>query len=316
MVDEFTLIQRYFAAAAVGADTTLGIGDDCALLAVPPGQQLAVTTDTLVESVHFFPSVAPEDLGYKALAVSLSDLAAMGADPRWALLALTMPWADADWLNAFSQGFFTVARQFGVALVGGDTTRGPLTITVQALGLVPAELALTRGGARPGDSIFVSGQIGSAGLALAQLRTAPTDGDPVLLRRLHRPVPRIAVGLALRGVATACIDISDGLAADLNHVLAASGCGALLEWDALPMHAAVQQYIADTGDWQLPLRAGDDYELCFTVPPAAAQQINRLSNYTGVALTRIGTIEPRPALRIRKEQQEIPLSTLGYRHFD
>jgi thiamine-monophosphate kinase len=244
---EFNLIERYFTrpAAAPDPDVILGIGDDAALVRVPTGMELAVATDTLVEGVHFPPQTAPETIGHKALAVNLSDMAAMGAEPRWATLALTLPQADEDWLTAFSSGFLALAAAEGVQLIGGDTTRGPLSITVQILGLLPSGSALRRSGACAGDLVYVTGTLGDAGLALRMLQHAHGSAAVAapLAQRLNQPQPRTQEGLALRGIASAAIDISDGLCADLGHILAASGVGAHINLAALPLSADVAAYI-------------------------------------------------------------------------
>jgi len=314
-VDEFDLIRRFFRRPAVRAETRLGIGDDAALLAPPPGQTLVATVDTMVAGVHFFPDVDPAALGYKLLAVNLSDLAAMGAEPAWVLLALTLPEADSDWLADFAEGLFALAGRYRVDLVGGDTTRGPLTLSLQALGWVPEGEALRRCGARPGDGIYVSGTLGGAALGLKMLKGALAWRDEAAVERLLRPRPRVELGLALRGLAGACIDVSDGLAADLGHILAASGVGALIEWDRLPLAAAVRRYVAETGDWRLPLEGGEDYELCFVLSDAAAGKLARRLPETGVAWHRIGTIQKEQGLRIDKGGMVIPLPPAGYRHF-
>lgn len=313
---EFDLIRRYFTRqAASHADTVLGVGDDCALLRCPAGHELAVTVDTLVAGVHFFPEVDPASLGHKALAVNLSDLAAMGAEPRWATLALTLPAVDETWLEAFARGFFALAERNGLELIGGDTTRGPLSITIQVMGLTPAGGALRRSGARPGDLIYVSGPVGSAGLGL-KIRLGETAlDDPAAVEKLERPAPRVALGLALRGIASACIDVSDGLAADLGHILELSGVGAVLDVERLPVTEGVGRYITATGDWRLPLTAGDDYELCFTAPPAARDEVARCLAECGLVAEPIGQIDAEPGLRLRKAGEWVALAGVGYQHF-
>lgn len=313
---EFELIRRFFAESdPTRSDTRLGIGDDAALLRCAAGMELAVTVDTLVAGVHFLPDVDPVSLGHKALAVNLSDLAAMGAEPAWCTLALTLPEADTGWLRGFADGFLGLARRHGVELVGGDTTRGPLSITIQAMGQVPVGQALQRSGARPGDLIYVSGPLGGAGLGL-KLRLGQADRDePTALAALERPEPRLALGQALRQLATACIDISDGLAADLGHLLTASGAGATLIYEDLPLSDAVRNHIASTGDLSLPLCAGDDYELCFTVPPDRRVETDRLLGQLGLAGGAIGQIEAAPGLRILRHGESLPLNRFGYQHF-
>ncbi|MCU7904488.1 MAG: thiamine-phosphate kinase [Candidatus Thiodiazotropha sp. (ex Epidulcina cf. delphinae)] len=297
---EFDIIRRYFSALTPSRDDVdLGIGDDAALLLAPRGMGLALSIDTLVAGVHFFPDVSPASLGYKALAVNLSDLAAMGAEPAWATLALTLPQIDESWIAAFSQGFAALAGQYGVQLVGGDTTYGPMSITVQVQGFVPAGEGLRRSGARAGDDIFVTGSLGDAALALNRLqRGLPEPPDAVLLKeRLERPQPRVEAGLALRDVATSAIDISDGLLADLGRVLEASGVGARLELVNIPLSKAVAAEVHATGDWSIGVAGGDDYELCFTLPPGRRSQVNELSGRLNLSMTRIGRIEETPGLR-------------------
>ncbi|MCQ8182365.1 thiamine-phosphate kinase [Methylomonas sp. SURF-1] len=306
---EFDLIRRFFAGSALQHPfNQLGIGDDCALLNLPDSYQIAVTADTMVENVHFFADVDPNALGHKVLAVNLSDLAAMGAEPFAVTLALTVPKVDEFWLQAFADGFLALARQYRVDLVGGDTTSGPLTLTVQAMGAVPRGQALLRSGARPGDLVFVSGPIGDAGLGLKIRKGLPGLNNELALQRMDRPLPRIETGLALRGIASACIDISDGLAADLGHILQQSDVGAVLDWDKLPLSAAVSDYIATSSDWTLPLSAGDDYELCFTVPAAAAAKVPAGCHCVGV-------IEAEPGLRMRRAGRIENIQARGYQHF-
>ncbi|BBA32098.1 thiamine-monophosphate kinase [Methylocaldum marinum] len=315
-IGEFELIRRFFTKQAVKqASTVLGVGDDCALLRVEERQDLAVTADTLVEGVHFLPDVDPESLGHKVLAVNLSDLAAMGAEPRWVTLALTLPHPERAWLQSFARGFFALAERHGVELVGGDTTRGPLTITVQALGLAPREHALRRSGARPGDLVYLTGELGTAGLGL-KIRQGSTDiDDPTAVVRLEKPEPRIDAGIRLRGLASSCIDVSDGLAADLGHILEASGVGATIEWDRLPLTDGISRYIVETGDWRMPLSAGDDYELCFTVPPANRDALEQRLAAGDCPFALIGRIESQAGLRLLRDGWSIEFSQDGYQHF-
>jgi thiamine-monophosphate kinase len=318
-ISEFGLIETYFShLTAPRDDVFLGVGDDCALLLPPAGQQLAVSMDTLVEGRHFSPGADPESLGHKCLAVNLSDLAAMGAEPAWVTLALTLPAADPDWLAAFARGFGALAAQHGVQLVGGDTTKGPLSITVQVHGLVPPGQALRRDGAHAGDLIYVSGTLGDAGLALLAEQGLYVNADELgfLRGRLHRPTPRLATGLALRGLASAAIDLSDGLGSDLKHICERSGLGATLYADRLPVSPGVAEYIADSGDWALPLSAGDDYELCITVPEARQAEIEALAATLPGGLSWIGMMEACPGLRVvlpdGRQSDDIPS---GYDHF-
>jgi thiamine-monophosphate kinase len=308
-ISEFTLIRRFFTQQRVtNPSTRLGIGDDCALLAIPDGYELAVTTDTMVENVHFFAGTDPELLGHKLLAVNLSDLAAMGAKPISVTLALTLPKVDENWLAAFARGLLNLAERYAVDLIGGDTTSGPLTLTVQAMGLVPKGQALRRSAARPGDCIYMTGFLGDAGLGLKIEQGFSCAEPEAALSRFHRPEPQTEAGQALIGIANACIDLSDGLAGDLGHILEQSRVGACLDWDALPLSEAVLAYVNETGDWSMPLTAGDDYELCFTVSPEQAAQLT-------IAATKIGIIESRPGLRLNKSGTIKPLEVKGFEHF-
>ncbi|QFY43334.1 thiamine-phosphate kinase [Candidatus Methylospira mobilis] len=313
---EFDLIRRYFTAGAHRhTRTSLGIGDDCAILRPQPGFDLAVTVDTLVEGVHFLAGTDAERLGHKALAVNLSDLAAMGAQPAWVTLALTLPHVDEAWLSAFSSGFLALAKRSDVELVGGDTTRGPLSITVQAMGYVEADKALRRSGAKAGDAVYVTGSVGLAGVGLKSLLGYYDGVASEAIKQLEQPEARVQAGRELLGFAHACIDVSDGLSADLGHILDASKVGAALDWEALPLHDEVRQYIARTGDWLPPLVAGDDYELCFTMPPQHEPQLAAALAAVGTGFTRIGMIESEPGLRLLRNGQLQQLPVSGYQHF-
>lgn len=318
---EFSLIDRYFAAHSLRRpDVVLGIGDDCALLIPPADQQLVVTMDTLVAGVHFFAHADPEGLGHKALAVNLSDLASMGATPAWATLALTLPKADEDWLEWFCWGLFALADRYGVQLVGGDTTHGPVTtITIQAHGFVPPGLALHRDGAKPGDGIYVTGTPGDAGLALAATygkTTVAPEYRAYIQQRLERPEPRLVEGAALRGVASAAIDVSDGLAQDLGHILERSGVGARLEVDRLPLSLALIISLDRDAAIVTALAGGDDYELCFTVPPGRAAQLESVAMAWECRCARIGVITAEPGLHlVRADGSAFHLERLGYDHF-
>jgi thiamine-monophosphate kinase len=272
----------------------LGVGDDCALLRPDAGIELALTTDMLVQGRHFLPGAEPQSLGHKALAVNLSDLAAMGAGPRWALLALSLPAADEAWLAGFSQGFLELAERYGVELIGGDTTRGAqLTIAVTAIGEVPSGGALYRSGARPGDELWVSGELGGASLALIHPEIAPAA------QRLHRPEPRIELGERLRGLAHAAIDISDGLAGDLQHILVRSGVAALVSFEAIPRLPAFSTLDNPQLERECLLSGGDDYELLFTASPKRRADVEALGRELNVPLTRIGRIEAgEPRLQV------------------
>lgn len=317
MTSEFELISKYFTQQSVQRnDVALGIGDDAALLRVPQGQSLAVSIDTLVADVHFLAEMPARDIGYRALAVNLSDLAAMGAQPAWATLAITLPRSDDAWLAEFSAGFFELAKLWNVQLVGGNTTRGPLAISVQVHGFVPEPQALRRSGARVGDLIYVTGTLGDAAFGLRSA-TEKLVGSAAqvqyLQQRYARPTPRIDEGLALRGVAHACIDISDGLLADLGHICAASGVGAQINVEQLPLSDA---YRAAHADWQLALSAGDDYELCFTIAPSSRERLEQRFRDRAVGVTCIGVIEPAGPVRCTLNDGRPYVSLRrGYDHF-
>jgi len=289
----------------------MGVGDDCALLRPDAGLDLAVTTDMLVEGRHFLPDAEPRALGHKALAVNLSDLAAMGAAPRWATLSLALPAADEAWLGAFSEGFFALAERHGVDLIGGDTTRGPLlVISVTALGEVPSGLALYRGGARPGDDIWVSGELGGAALALVH----PEIREAAL--RLHRPEPRVELGERLRGLAHAAIDVSDGLAGDLQHILERSQVGAMVHYAHVPRSAAFAKLDDQDLERDCVLSGGDDYELLFTAARERRAELEALSGELGIALTRIGAIRKgAPELVVLDSQGKPMAHRGGFDHF-
>jgi len=283
VASEFEIIRRYFDRPAPRA--VLGVGDDAALLGPSAGLELAVSTDLLLEGTHFRPGAAPRPLGHKALAVNLSDMAAMGAAPRWATLALSLPRADEAWLEAFAAGFFALAGRFGVELVGGDTTRGPLAICVTILGEVPRGLALLRGGASPGEDVWVSGELGGAALGLAH------PGIEAAARRLEEPEPRVELGERLRGLASAAIDVSDGFAQDLGHILERSGCGALVHYERLPRAPEFAALADPVLERRCMLSGGDDYELVFTAPLAVRGALEALGAELGLALSRVGSIQ-------------------------
>lgn len=319
-LNEFELIRQFFQRRTASDEVLLGVGDDCALLRPPPGMDQAVTVDTLVEGTHFTPDIDPRALGHKSLAVSLSDLAAMGATPSWFTLALTLPHPDEHWLAAFSEGLWQLAERSGAALVGGDTTRGPCSITIQAGGWLPAGCGLRRDGARPGDLVYVTGSLGAAGLGLmvALHDYRPPAGHGAALRRaLDWPEPRVDIGPRLLGMATAAIDVSDGLLADLGHITGSSHVGATLHLDRLPLSEEVQAYVDATGDHFLPLGAGEDYELCFTVAAAAQADLESRADGFGCPVHWIGLIDADPGLRIVAADGEIKDATpSGYRHFE
>jgi len=318
---EFDLIARYFNRYRTARrDVQLGIGDDCALLTVAEKQLLAVSTDTLVEGIHFLKTIDPADLGYKALAVNLSDLAAMGADPAWVSLALTLPEVNTDWLEAFSDSLFEQLNYYGMQLIGGDTTRGPLSMTLTIQGLIPMDRALTRGGASVGDWIFVTGSLGdsAAGLAilLEQLDVKDAAHRETLLKRHLRPTARILQGQALRGFASSAIDISDGLISDLKHVLNASGCGARLDLDALPLSPALLESVDREQALKWALTGGEDYELCFTVPEINRGALDVALSHLGVDFTCIGQIAPlSEGMKFLRSGEPVELDWNGFDHF-
>jgi len=317
VIGEFEVIARYFTRESTDKDVVLGVGDDAAVLAVDG--QLAVTVDTLVAGVHFPDDTAPHLLGYRLLAVNLSDLAAMGARPRWCTLALTLPSADEQWLEGFSRGLFELAERFGVSLVGGDLTRGPLTLTLQLMGSVDSQGFLTRGGGNLGDDVYVTGTLGdsSAGIALINERATTVLGSPAeaLKRRFYRPLPRVGAGLALRGLATAAIDVSDGLLADLGHICEASGCGAVVDVERVPISAELLSLFPPQEALAHALGGGDDYELCFTAPPALAAEVEASLEATGTRVKRIGQLVAGQGVECRRDGQPFAPSARGYRHF-
>lgn len=320
-LSEFELIREFFSQGlAQRDDVALGIGDDAALVNIPPGQSLAMSLDTLVAGVHFPHQTSAADIAYKALAANLSDIAAMCATPSWMLLGLTLPEVDEAWLQGFCQGLSELAAEHQVSLIGGDTTHGPLTISVQVNGFVPQDQALTRCGAQVGDLVFVTGQLGDAGLGLELILSEDDLGlteerQQYFKTRLNRPTPRVVAGQALRGLASAAIDISDGLLADLGHVLAASGVGASLQLEKLPVAAEIKALEAPW--WRLPLSAGDDYELCFTAPAARHDEIINQLAALDCPCVAIGQIESQAGLRVSNLDEPVDCSELkGYLHFD
>ncbi len=313
---EFDLIARIRQRVATRDDVVLGIGDDAALLQPPPGMQLAVSMDTLNAGVHFPSATTPADIGWKALAVNLSDLAAMGAQPAWCTLSLSLslPEADAGFVDGFLDGFLALSAQHGVALVGGDTTRGPLSVCVAVHGFVAAGAALRRDGARSGDDVWVTGSLGDAAAALAAM-TAGAVSDRAMRARLDRPTPRIEAGRALAGIAHACIDVSDGLLADLGHVCSASGVGARIELAALPASPALARFAAPVR-WPWQAGGGDDYELCFTAPQSAREAVLRVLATASTPVSRIGAItDGQGVIALDPEGQPWRGTRAGYAHF-
>ncbi|CCG86396.1 thiamine-phosphate kinase [Erwinia piriflorinigrans] len=318
---EFELIARYFDRATCSRrDVEKGIGDDCALLSVPEKQTLAISTDTLVSGVHFLRDIHPADLAYKALAVNLSDLAAMGADPAWLTLALTLPEVNESWLKAFSDSLFELLDYYNMQLVGGDTTRGPLSMTLGIHGLVPQGRALKRSGARIGDWIYVTGTLGDSAAGLALLQHHVKINDPVayeaLIKRHLRPMPRVVQGQALRDLASSAIDLSDGLISDLGHILEASVCGARLNLDALPLSAVMKQHFPAQQALRWALGGGEDYELCFTVPEINRGALDVALGYHGVPYTCIGQIAPQSdGLTLLQNDRPVEINLKGFDHF-
>ena len=316
-MSEFDLIKRYFTRPTPGA--VLGVGDDAALLRVGDGMELAVSTDMLVSGTHFLPDTDPFLLGYKTLAVNLSDLAAMGALPCWATLAIALPSADEDWLRNFSDGFFALAYQFGIELIGGDTTRGPLNLSVTIMGEVPRGKALRRDGAQAGDDIWVSGTLGDAALGLAHLQgktVLPDDIRERCLAALQQPQPRIALGMALRGIAHSAIDISDGLLADLGHILERSHVGAEIKYDKLPVSTSFGGKDMDALRQRCALSGGDDYELCFTAADTQRDEIESAAYRLQLPLTRIGKIVSGSGCKVRAADGSVmQIERSGYDHF-
>jgi len=310
---EFDLIARIRARVLQRGDVMLGIGDDAALLQPPPGRQLVVTTDMLNSGVHFPVATAPADIGWKSLAVNLSDLAAMGAAPAWCTLSLSLPDADPAWTDAFIDGFLDLAQRHDIALIGGDTTRGPLSISVTAMGFVEPGRALRRDAATVGEEIWVTGTLGDAAAALARL---DGHGDPALRVRLDRPTPRVEVGRALVGIANAAVDISDGLLADLGHICASSDVGAEIELAMLPASPALRQAFDTDQRWSFQATGGDDYELCFTASPARGDDLLHACESVGVPVTRIGRIvNGRGVVALDADGRVWKPSRRGYDHF-
>lgn len=326
-LDEFALIRRYFSrqdlASPAPAGLVAGIGDDCALLSMDPAHELAFSMDLLVEGVHFPKGCDPRLLGQRALRVNLSDLAAMGAEPVCFTLGVALPGADEPWLDAFSRGLTEVAIESGCVLVGGDVTRGPLTLCIQVHGTVPRGRALRRNGAAPGDDVYVTGTLGDAAAALPWIleesgrgETLPPDTVAALRDAYYRPALQIRNGLALRGLASAAIDLSDGLASDLQHILEASDAGATIELERLPLSEAFRRAVPEPERWSLAVQGGDDYGLCFTAPGVSRDHVETVLGDLGAAVYRIGRIEAEPGLRwLGPDGAPRTMDKGGYRHF-
>ena len=316
MTSEFDIIRRYFTRQN---SAVLSVGDDAALVEVTPGNLLAISTDMLVSGRHFFPDADPFKLGHKSLAVNLSDMAAMGALPRWATLSLALPDVNEPWLEKFSDGFFALADKFNIALIGGDTTKGSLNICVTIMGETKPDEALRRDGAKVGDEIWVSGNLGDAALALAALQQRiilPPDVSAQCEAALHTPQPQVTLGLALRGIANSAIDISDGLLADLGHILERSNLGAEIYFDKLPASKILRTRLSDPLAQQCLLAGGDDYQLCFTAPTALREQVIKAGNSANVAVTCIGRMVAENKLTLLDtDNRAMKIRATGFDHF-
>ena len=321
---EFDLIRRYFTVATTREDVRLGVGDDCALLLPPSGKLLATTVDTLIAGVHFPLNTSAADIACKAIAVNLSDLAAMGAEPAWLTLALTLSEVNEEWLQEFSQAFQQTAQRYGVQLVGGDTTRGSLSVTVQATGFVDADKVMRRDTAKAGDSIYLTGTLGDAALALRLLQGDALQGESstdvaYLLSRLNRPEPRLAFAQAVSAYARCAIDVSDGLLADLGHIISASQCGARLELAALPLSNALLSVYSNNNeniDLQAILSGGDDYELCLAINPEFESVVLKLAESVKLPLTKIGQMTNSGVIEcIDQQGRRVDFLASGYQHF-
>ncbi len=317
-MSEFDLIRQHFIRTT--HHTNLGVGDDAALLSISAGMELAVSVDMLVAGTHFFADADPFKLGWKSLAVNVSDMAAMGANPKWSTLAIALPHNDSAWLSQFSDGFFACAQMFNIDLIGGDTTRGPLTISIQIMGEVPHGCAIRRSGAKVNDDIWISGTLGDAALALAHMQDKLRLSEAEFAscaKSLHTPQPRVALGYALRGIANSAIDISDGLLADLGHILDASKLGADIQLKALPKSQVFSHYCANPLTQQMLLAGGDDYELCFTAPAERHDEIIALGERLDLKLTKVGRITHGNGLIVRGINDEVlSVKETGFDHFN
>ncbi len=317
---EFSIIESFFKSSKYQRrDVDIGIGDDCAVTNVPEGQSLVVTTDTLVSGVHFPEDTEPKAIAHKAIAVNLSDLAAMGAEPAWVSLSLSLPEADEEWLSEFSSGLHEITEYYGVQLIGGDTVNGPLTITITAQGFIPKDQALKRSTARPGDWLYVTGALGDAGLGLdlAQgKRQASASNKEYLLGRLNYPTPRVLAGTTLRRLAHSCIDVSDGLLSDIKHMLNASNCGAVIHVDKLPLSQPMLDTVDLSEGLRYALSAGDDYELLFTLPEEQKGNLDVALTTSNVSATCIGQLNGMPEkLELKFENEPYHINESGYQHF-
>ena len=296
-MNEFDLIHEYFTWSIKDPNVVLGVGDDAAIFSLEQGYQLVTTTDTLIEGVHFSESTSAKDIAHKSLAVNLSDIAAMGAKAKYFTLAITLPKIDKSWLREFSDSLRQLSGHYEVSLIGGDITRGSLNITIAMIGIVENSKALTRSGARPGDGVYVSGTIGDAGFCFWKLSNGLVPSNQEF-KRLNCPIPRIELGLVLKNLASACIDVSDGLEQDLSHILTASSVGAVVEVEKIPISEALLGHINDTNDWSIPICGGDDYELCFTIPEGNEETLKKISESCNVDITKIGVVIESLGLQI------------------
>ena len=316
---EFQLIECYFTGRGpIRRDVKLGIGDDCAIVQPAENKSIAISCDTLVENVHFFADMPAAALGYKSLAVNLSDLAAMGAEPAWMTLALTLPEVDENWLSAFSEGLFEAAEYYGIALIGGDTTRGPRAINITVHGQVPTGKAITRHGAKTGDWIYVTGTLGDSALGLDILRGAqqvrPEYRD-YLVSRHYRPTPRVLAGQSLRTLASSAIDLSDGFMSDVGHILKASGVGAIVDVDAIPLSVALRESVSHEQALSYALTGGEDYELLFTVPEAQKGALETALSHAGVKFVKVGQICAGNRLKLQRKGEVFTPINRGFEHF-
>lgn len=319
IVKEFQLIERFFTGrSSPRRDVSLGIGDDCALVEATDNKSIAISCDTLVEGVHFYKAIPAHALGYKSLAVNLSDLAAMGAEPAWMTLALTLPDVDESWLSEFSDGLFEAAQYYGVSLVGGDTTRGPRSITITINGKVTKDQALTRSGARNGDWIYVTGTLGDSALGLDILRgkvDASEADKAYLIKRHYYPTPRVLAGQSLRQLATSAIDLSDGLMSDIKHIIKSSNVGAVIDVDTLPLSASLENVMSGDKALSYALTGGEDYELLFTVPESQKGALETSLAHAGVKFSKIGQITTGEQLKLFSNGEDFEAINCGFEHF-
>lgn len=317
---EFSIIDNYFSNRSYQRkDVVLGIGDDCAITQVPAGQSLVVTTDTLVSGVHFLPDTPASAIAHKAVAVNLSDLASMGAEPAWISLSLSIPEVNQKWLDEFSASLHELTDYFSIQLIGGDTVQGPLSVTITAHGFIPVEQGMLRSNAKPGDLVYVTGSLGDAGVGLEILqgkRDVSLTCEDFLVNRHHYPTPRLLAGTALRRIANACIDISDGLVSDLQHVLNASKCGATIQVDKLPLSVALREAVELEEAYRYALSAGDDYELLFTVSEEQKGNLDMALANFNVSATCIGQLNGKDGkLEFKLTDETFTIDSLGYEHF-